>query len=82
MGLIRIDFMQKIFRWYIQATGGTPTQYLTSSAIQVLTQRSLSYVLDNSVVSSVISFFFPNSYKLSNKYTPYLGLEERSIIHI
>ena len=27
MGLIRIKFMQQIFRWYVQLTGGTPTTY-------------------------------------------------------
>ncbi|GMM37241.1 flavin adenine dinucleotide transporter [Saccharomycopsis crataegensis] len=32
MGLIRVEFMQEIFRWYIQATGGTPTLYLKGAA--------------------------------------------------
>ncbi|CCH58014.1 hypothetical protein TBLA_0A02130 [Henningerozyma blattae CBS 6284] len=39
MGLIRIHFMQKIFRWYVEATGGTPTLNLTSTITAVLTQR-------------------------------------------
>lgn len=43
MGLIETNFMQKIFRWYVQATGGTPTQYLTTSTISVLAQRSIDY---------------------------------------
>ncbi|SCV01165.1 LAMI_0G09758g1_1 [Lachancea mirantina] len=44
MGLIRISFMQKIFRWFVQSTGGTPTLYLTSKSISVLVQRSLDYL--------------------------------------
>lgn len=43
MGLIRVGFMQKIIRWYVQATGGTPTQYLTSTETSVLVQRSWEY---------------------------------------
>lgn len=44
MGLIRVSFMQKIFRWYVQATGGTPTLNLTSSTINILVQRSVDYI--------------------------------------
>ncbi|KAH3680334.1 hypothetical protein WICMUC_000401 [Wickerhamomyces mucosus] len=43
MGLIRVSFMQKIFRWYVESTGGTPTLYLTSTTISILVQRSLEY---------------------------------------
>ncbi|KAH3903488.1 transient receptor potential ion channel family protein SCDLUD_001128 [Saccharomycodes ludwigii] len=39
MGLIRITFMQKIFRWYVQSTGGNPSLYLTSTTISILVQR-------------------------------------------
>ncbi|SCU80857.1 LAME_0B04808g1_1 [Lachancea meyersii CBS 8951] len=46
MGLIHINFMQKIFRWFVQSTGGTPSLYLTSKTISVLVQRSYD-VLDN-----------------------------------
>ncbi|CUM62744.1 uncharacterized protein PRCAT00000301001 [Priceomyces carsonii] len=47
MGLIRITFMQKIFRWYVQSTGGSPTTYLDGTQTkQILVQRSLGY-LDN-----------------------------------
>ncbi|CAR30174.1 transient receptor potential ion channel family protein [Lachancea thermotolerans CBS 6340] len=41
MGLIRISFMQRIFRWFVQSTGGNPSLYLTSKTISVLVQRSL-----------------------------------------
>lgn len=40
MGLIRVSFMQKIFRWYVESTGGTPTLDLTSSTINILVQRA------------------------------------------
>lgn len=40
MGLIEVKFMQKIFRWYVQATGGTPTTYLIVSTISILVQRA------------------------------------------
>ena len=40
MGLIRIQFMQNIFRWYIQLTGGSPTTYFISSTKQVLVQNT------------------------------------------
>ncbi|KAG7663241.1 FLC1 [[Candida] subhashii] len=56
MGLIRIEFMQDIFRWYIQATGGKPTTYLKGVVQQILVQkrglerfakRSLDYALQS-----------------------------------
>lgn len=64
MGLIRTEFMQKIFRWYVQATGGTPTQYLTSSTKEILTQRSLDdavvpFAKPSSFLSSTLDFLFP-----------------------
>ncbi|KAG0676957.1 hypothetical protein C6P42_001039 [Pichia californica] len=59
MGLIRIHFMQQIFRWYVQATGGTPTQYLTTKVYSVLTQRSFNKILNNYYINSIYSFFFP-----------------------
>lgn len=40
MGLIKVTFMQKIFRWYVQSTGGSPTTYFLGSAEQILVQRS------------------------------------------
>lgn len=41
MGLIKVDFMQNIFRWYIASTGGVPTLHLTSKTVSILTQRGL-----------------------------------------
>ena len=43
MGLIRITFMQKIFRWYVQSTGGSPSLYLTATTMSVLTQRAIDF---------------------------------------
>ncbi|KAK8442155.1 hypothetical protein CJI97_002671 [Candidozyma auris] len=40
MGLIRTDFMQKIFRWYVQSTGGSPTLYFKNVDKQILVQRA------------------------------------------
>lgn len=44
MGLIEVPFMQKIFRWYIQSTGGTPTLYFHTTTQQILVQRSIDTV--------------------------------------
>lgn len=44
MGLIEVNFMQKIFRWYIQSTGGTPTLYFLGSTKQILVQRAKRYL--------------------------------------
>ncbi|CAN6654788.1 flavin carrier protein 1 [Trichomonascus vanleenenianus] len=39
MGLIEVPFMQSIFRWYVQATGGSPTTYIKYPTIAVLIQK-------------------------------------------
>lgn len=75
MGLIRINFMQKIFRWYIQATGGTPTQYLTSGVKAILTQRSIDKVTQSTIWQKLSSFFSTSfeSYEplnLTPRYSP------------
>lgn len=44
MGLIEVPFMQNIFRWYIQSTGGTPTLYFKTTSQQILVQRSIKAV--------------------------------------
>lgn len=43
MGLIRTEFMQKIFRWYVQSTGGTPTLYFKNVDKQILVQRAQEF---------------------------------------
>ena len=66
MGLIRIEFMQKIFRWFVQATGGTPTQFLTSGVKSILTQRSIDYISHSNFVSKIGSLFGLSSSSLSS----------------
>ncbi|ODV58996.1 transient receptor potential ion channel family protein [Ascoidea rubescens DSM 1968] len=44
MGLINIKFMQDIFRWYVQSTGGSPTTYFSSEAISILVQRAYNLI--------------------------------------
>ncbi|EGV60272.1 ML-like domain [Yamadazyma tenuis] len=44
MGLIRVKFMQDIFRWYVQSTGGTPTTYFMGTTKQILVQRAYDYL--------------------------------------
>lgn len=41
MGLIRVEFMQKIFRWYVQSTGGTPDTFFKGTSRQILVQRAM-----------------------------------------
>lgn len=60
MGLIRITFMQEVFRWFVQATGGTPTQYLTSGVKAILTQRSIDKIASSSFFTYIYSFFVPS----------------------
>ncbi|XBW34773.1 hypothetical protein QEN19_000339 [Hanseniaspora menglaensis] len=54
MGLIQTSFMQKIFRWYVQSTGGTPDLYLTSTTESVVVQkkrkRDLLYLAARNIV--------------------------------
>lgn len=61
MGLIRITFMQRIFRWYVQSTGGTPALNLTSRRISVLTQRSLNYARDSELLKRAKDVLYGNS---------------------
>lgn len=46
MGLIRVSFMQKIFRWYVQSTGGNPSLYFQGSTKQILVQRAQNVLTD------------------------------------
>lgn len=39
VGLIRVEFMQKIFRWYVQATGGTPSLNIIYPTVSILVQK-------------------------------------------
>lgn len=61
MGLIRITFMQKIFRWYVEATGGSASLYLTATTMSVLTQRGLDYLKNTSVYKRAENVLYGNS---------------------
>ncbi|AOW05735.1 hypothetical protein B0I72DRAFT_132956 [Yarrowia lipolytica] len=80
VGLIRITFMQKIFRWYIQSTGGNPTLYLTHKTISILVQRRNLFVERvtrlNPVLGKVVNHMFmatydaaSNVYRNTDRYT-------------
>lgn len=71
MGLIETSFMQKIFRWYVQATGGTPTQYLTSTTLSLLAQRSLDFGVDvmNNGLWSAVSTLVTGGSSLARRAT-------------
>lgn len=81
MGIIRVEFMQNIFRWYIQATGGVPTQYLTTSAKQILTQRDngVADLAKIATLQEIEQYFIPLQGVQSNNYLNILrGLERVS----
>ncbi|AGO13041.1 AaceriAFL120Wp [[Ashbya] aceris (nom. inval.)] len=57
MGLIRVEFMQRIFRWYVEASGGDPTLHLTSKSTSVLAQRSLDVLTGLPVLKATESLY-------------------------
>lgn len=61
MGLIKIHFMQKIFRWYIDSTGGTASLNLTSTSMSVLTQRSFELFRRSELVKRASNVLYGNS---------------------
>ncbi|KOG96102.1 flavin adenine dinucleotide transporter [Saccharomyces eubayanus] len=61
MGLIRITFMQKIFRWYVDATGGSASLYLTATTMSVLTQRGLDYLKATSIYKRAENVLYGNA---------------------
>lgn len=62
MGLIRVTFMQDIFRWYIQSTGGHPTTYFLGTTKQILVQRAMDYLdgMHKFAVRNDVTGFFSN----------------------
>lgn len=61
MGLIKIHFMQKIFRWYIDSTGGTASLNLTSTSMSVLTQRSLELFRRSELITRASNVLYGNA---------------------
>lgn len=61
MGLIRVSFMQRIFRWFVQSTGGTPSLFLTSTTISILVQRSFDFVKSTDLYKRAEQVLYGNS---------------------
>lgn len=84
MGLIKIHFMQKIFRWYIDSTGGTASLYLTSTSMSVLTQRSLDYIENTELYKRAANVLYGNQNTLifrGIKRVAYdMGIENTSVV--
>ncbi|EJS43829.1 YGL139W [Saccharomyces arboricola H-6] len=84
MGLIKISFMQRIFRWYVQSTGGTPSLYLTSTTMSVLAQRSWQYLMEFSLMRRATNVLYGNANTLifrGIKRLGYkMGIENTSIV--
>ncbi|KAK5959391.1 putative flavin adenine dinucleotide transporter PWA37_003347 [Arxiozyma heterogenica] len=82
MGLIKVDFMQKIFRWYIDSTGGTSSLYMTSTTKSVLTQRSLDYTMD--LLKRTINVLYGNRntiiFRGIRRLGYAMGIEDTSIV--
>ncbi|CCD26659.1 putative flavin adenine dinucleotide transporter NDAI_0I00900 [Naumovozyma dairenensis CBS 421] len=84
MGLIKINFMQRIFRWYVESTGGTPDLYLTATTMSVLTQRSIEYLkswplfkrADNVLYGNQNTLIFRGIKRLAYS----MGIENTSIV--
>ncbi|ODV81197.1 TRP-domain-containing protein [Suhomyces tanzawaensis NRRL Y-17324] len=59
LGIVRVAFVQDIANWYIQATGGTPTDVIHATYLSVSVQkkvkRALDYVSELAPVSNSLS---------------------------
>lgn len=89
MGLIETSFMQKIFRWYIQSTGGSPDLYLTSTSNSVLVQkkrkRDLLYMAARNIVKRAkVNVLYGNKnvkiYRGIKRMGYKMGIEATSIV--
>lgn len=89
MGLIKTTFMQKIFRWYVQSTGGTPNLFLTSTTDAVLVQkkrkRDMLYLAARNLMKrSQVNVLYGNSnvkiYRGIKRMGYSMGIEATSIV--
>ncbi|CAL9728628.1 flavin carrier protein 1 [Monosporozyma unispora] len=84
MGLIKIHFMQRIFRWYVDSTGGTASLYLTSTSMSVLTQRSLDYLQNTELFKRAANVLYGNQSTLifrGIKRVAYnMGIENTAVV--
>lgn len=59
MGLVSVKFMQDIFNWYVQATGGTTTSILPNSQSMSISVQKIKRSLINSVDDWISSYYTP-----------------------
>lgn len=82
MGLIQIHFMQRIFRWFIDSTGGTSSLYLTSTTMSVLTQRS--FETTSTLLKRATNVLYGNRntiiYRGIKRLGYAMGIEDTSIV--
>lgn len=72
LGVINVDFVQKISNWYLQATGGVSTSILKIPNLSISVQKKFKRSVENIAnIDASISDSFPNmlkkSYKLANE---------------
>ena len=51
LGIVRVGFVQDIANWYLQSTGGTPTDILKSSYLSVSVQKFVKKFIRRSVLA-------------------------------
>lgn len=59
MGLISVPFMQDIFNWYVQATGGRATHILPNAQIMSISVQKVKRALADMEFSGLMRFFTP-----------------------
>lgn len=84
MGLIKINFMQRIFRWFVEATGGTPTLLMTSTTMAVLTQKKRSLEFTSHLMKRATNVLYGNRttmiYRGIKRLGYSMGIEDTSIV--
>ena len=59
MGLISVPFMQDIFNWYVQATGGTSTNILPNASIMSISVQKVKRSVMDSAGAFMSRYFSP-----------------------
>lgn len=71
LGLISVSFMQSIFNWYIQATGGTSTNILPNADIMSISVQKVKRSLINSFENWSSNYYSPaNTPNMEYDYGP------------
>lgn len=60
LGLISLQFMQNIFNWYVQATGGTTTNILPNAQVMSISVQKIKRDLSESFSDILAKSFTPN----------------------